>query len=36
MRRTEQSISKEAQLRKQVQREINIEEILLVSPVGQA
>jgi hypothetical protein len=36
IRKTEQSISKEAQLRKQVQREINVEEIFLVSPVGQA
>jgi acetyl-CoA carboxylase carboxyltransferase component len=36
IRKTEQSISKEAQLRRQVQREINVEEILMVSPVGQA
>jgi acetyl-CoA carboxylase carboxyltransferase component len=36
IRKTEQSISREAQLRKQVQREINVEEMLLVSPVGQA
>lgn len=36
IRKMEQSISKEAQLRRQVQREINVEEILMVSPVGQA
>ena len=36
IKKTEQSISKETQLRRQVQREINVEEILMVSPVGQA
>ncbi|MGZ4835954.1 MAG: carboxyl transferase domain-containing protein, partial [Terriglobales bacterium] len=37
MKKTEQSISKELQLRKQMQREVNVEEILMVaSSVGQA